>query len=57
MCEQKQLEAIDALNKIAALTRAALYLHHGEEEEDLALHLMDIVLQTARKCVEVDHDA
>lgn len=53
MREQKHLEAIDALNKIAALTSAALYLHHGEEEEDLALHLMHIVLQTARKCVEV----
>lgn len=30
MHEQKDLEAIDALNKIAALTSAALYLHHGE---------------------------
>lgn len=53
MREQKHLEAIDALNKIAALTSAALYLHSSEVEEDLALHLMDIVLQTARKCVEV----
>lgn len=53
MREQKHLEAIGALNKIAALTSAALYLHHGEEEEDLAFHLMDIVLQTARKCVGV----
>lgn len=53
MCEQRQLDAIDALNKIAALTSAALYLHVGEKEENLALELMDIVLKTARSATEV----
>lgn len=55
MCEQNHLDAMDALYKIAALANAALYLHVGEKEEDLALELIDIVLQTARRATEVQN--
>lgn len=55
MIEPRHLNAIDALHKIAALTSAALFLNQGNEEEELAIELLDIVLKTARQCMEADN--
>lgn len=57
MTDQRHNNAIDTLHKIAALTSAAQYLCRGEEEGELAIELMDIVLKTALRFVEVTHDA
>ncbi|WP_411703536.1 hypothetical protein [Edaphovirga cremea] len=54
MCEQKYLETVDALEKIAVLASAASYLHVGEEEEGLAFELIGIILKTARRCTDVE---
>lgn len=55
MRDQKHLDAINALNKIAALTNAALNLQNGKDEIDIAIQLMEIIRETAISCTEVDH--
>lgn len=56
MREQKHLDAINALNKIVALTSAALYLQNGSDEIYISIQLMEIVRETAVKVEGVSHE-